>query len=140
MDLAQVPAPATMADAVNGTENNVNEDIRRIDMQDYDSASSLVTWCQGEALGEGFEPYVILVPGSVGPQYAKDGDFIGLASDGSFRVIPGVAPDACPACEGSGADPEDPGEWVSEAGAYLPTSPCPDCNGSGRTSQQGVGQ
>lgn len=112
-------------------------DARRIDMQDYDGACSILQWCGGTALGEGHEPYVMEVPGPNGPQYAKDGDFINIARDGSFCVVPGANPNACLTCKGDGADPDDPGEWVPEAGRHQPTSPCPACNGSGEMSQQG---
>lgn len=39
----------------------------------------------------------------------------------------------CPHCKGSGADPEDEGDWVPEVQMYNPFSagPCPECNGTG---------
>lgn len=40
-------------------------------------------------------------------------------------------PNACRHCAGHRGDPEDQGEWVQEAGAYMPTEPCPRCHGSG---------
>lgn len=59
---------------------------RRINMQDYDNACSIVTWCGGRALGEDRNPYVIEVPGPNGPEYAQDGDWIKQTLGGGFHV------------------------------------------------------
>jgi hypothetical protein len=105
---------------------------KRINMKDHGDACWILAWCGGTALGEGHEPYVMEVPGPNGPQYAKNGDFIDIASDGSFHVVPATSSDWCLTCEGTGADPDDPGEYVPEAGMNMPTSPCPDCKGTAK--------
>ena len=43
-------------------------------------------------------------------------------------------PERCIICKGSGADPDDPGDWVPEAGMHNPYTgaPCSMCLGSGK--------
>lgn len=115
-------------------------DTRQIDMQNYDGACAILQWCGGTALGEDYEPFVMSVPGPDGTQYAQDGDWVEIANDGSFCVVPGASLTVCSTCQGDGADPNDPGEWIPEAGMFKPTSPCPDCKGPGIKSQQGEEQ
>lgn len=68
-------------------ERTAEVTARRIDMQDYDEACAIVTWCNGSALGEWDEPYVVQVPGPEGPEYAKDGDWIEPVEGAGFRVV-----------------------------------------------------
>jgi hypothetical protein len=116
------------------------QDARQIDMKDYDGACAILRWCGGTALGEDYDPFVMSVPGPDGIQYAQDGDWVEVASDGSFCVVPGSSRTTCLTCKGSGGDPDDPGEFIPEAGKYKPTSPCPDCKGLGIKVQQGEKQ
>lgn len=62
----------------------VEIEARQINMQDYDEACSTLSWCSGEAVGEGYEPHVMAIPTLEGTMYADDGDFVIKGVQGEF--------------------------------------------------------
>ena len=94
---------------------------RLLDMGDHDGACEILRWCNGTALGEGYEPYVMHVPTPHGSQYAKSGDWIKAMPDGSFWVTEDPDRDRCPNCRGLRHEQGDPQEA------------CLSCNGLGYT-------
>ncbi|MFD5161009.1 hypothetical protein ACFWMJ_23520 [Streptomyces hawaiiensis] len=59
-------------------------EARQLSMADYDEACSILAWCGGSAVGEGFEPHVMAIPTLEGTMYADDGDFIIRGVEGEF--------------------------------------------------------
>lgn len=59
-------------------------EARLIDMSDYDEACSILAWCGGTAVGEGFEPHVMSILTLEGVMYANDGDYIIKGVQGEF--------------------------------------------------------
>lgn len=54
-------------------------------------------------------------------------------------IVLGLVPRPCSHCKGNGGDPDDPGDWIPEAGMHNPNTagPCPACHGHGH---QAVGE
>lgn len=59
-----------------------------------------------------------------------------LSARSRDNQLPAAPP--CPHCRGTGGDPEDEGDWISEAHRHNPYSagPCPQCNGRGTVTEQ----
>lgn len=62
----------------------VEIEARRLDLSDYDEACSVLAWCGGEAVGEGYEPHVMAISTLEGTMYADGGDWIIKGVKGEF--------------------------------------------------------
>lgn len=63
------------------------------------------------------------------------------AVDEAAELLAEHKTDACETCKGSGADPEDPGDYDGTVHMYNPftAGPCPACDGTGQRVPQAVG-
>lgn len=55
-----------------------------LDVNDYDDEMLAASWCDGETVGEGFEPHIIAITTLEGTMYADHGDWIIKGVKGEF--------------------------------------------------------